>query len=65
MYLSQLLFCGILIINSFSIYRLLVYFLFVTNFIFKIQYEEILLDTHFKEFAQYKKTSWKLIPFIY
>ncbi len=65
MYLSQLLFCGVLIINSFSIYRLAVYLLFTTNFILKIQYEEELLNTHFKEFAQYKKTSWRLIPFIY
>ncbi len=65
MYLSQLLFFGIMIINSFSIYRLVVYLLFTTNFILKIQYEEVLLNTHFKKFAQYKKTSWSLIPFIY
>ncbi|OGG12568.1 hypothetical protein A3D77_04475 [Candidatus Gottesmanbacteria bacterium RIFCSPHIGHO2_02_FULL_39_11] len=65
MYLSQMLFCGVLIINSFSIYRFGVYFLFVINFIFKIQYEEVLLNAHFKEFAAYRKTSWRLIPFIY
>ena len=65
MYLSQLLFCGVLIITSFSIYRLVVYLLFTTNFILKIQYEEVLLNTHFKEFSQYRKTSWKLIPFLY
>ena len=65
MYLSQLLFCGILIISSFSIYRLFVYLIFTINFTLKIQYEEILLNTHFKEFTQYKKMSWRLIPFIY
>lgn len=65
MYLAQLLFCGTLVINSFSIYRLLVYLLLTITFLFKIHYEEILLNTHFKEFAEYKKTSWKLIPFVY
>jgi protein-S-isoprenylcysteine O-methyltransferase Ste14 len=65
MYLSELLFCGVLIINSFSVYRLIVFFLFLANFISKIQYEEILLNTYFKEFVKYKKTSWKLIPFLY
>ena len=65
MYLSQLLFCGVLLINSFSILRLILYGFFIINFIFKIHYEEILLTLHFKEFAAYKKTSWRLIPFIY
>lgn len=65
MYLSQLLFFGIMIINLFSVYRLIVYLVFLINFIYKIQYEEILLNSHFKEFTQYKKTSWRLIPFIY
>lgn len=65
MYLSQLLFFGIMIINLFSVYRLIVYLIFLINFIYKIQYEEILLNSHFKEFTQYKKTSWRLIPFIY
>ena len=65
MYLSQLLFCGTLLLNSFSMPRLLVYLIYITNFIFKIKYEEVLLDTHFKEFAHYKKTSWRLIPLIY
>lgn len=65
MYLSELLFCGILVIDSFSIYRLAVYFIFWANFIYKIRYEENLLNRNFAEFGEYKKTSWRLIPFIY
>ncbi|PJE62394.1 hypothetical protein COU88_05245 [Candidatus Roizmanbacteria bacterium CG10_big_fil_rev_8_21_14_0_10_39_6] len=65
MYLSQLLFCGALLLDVFSIPRLLVYLIYITNFILKIRYEELLLDTHFKEFAGYKKTSWRLFPFVY
>ena len=41
MYLSQLLFCGTLLLNSFSMPRLLVYLIYITNFIFKIKYEEV------------------------
>lgn len=65
MYLAQLLFCGVLVINSFSWVRLLVYLVYTTNFLFKIYYEENLLKMYFTEFEKYKKTSWRLIPFIY
>lgn len=65
MYLSQLLFCAVLIINLFTLYRLIVYLIFLINFIFKIQYEEKLLNTYFREFPTYKKTTWRLIPFVY
>lgn len=65
MYLSQLLFCGALMINTFSIDRLLVYLLYSVNFILKIKYEESLLSNHFSEFEKYKKTSWRLIPMVY
>lgn len=65
MYLSQLLFCGALLINLFTIDRLIVYCVFAGNFILKILYEESLLHSNFKDYIQYKKKSWRLIPFIY
>lgn len=65
MYLSQLFYCGALLLSSFSIYRLTVYLIYLINFIYKIRYEENLLNNYFKDFAQYKKTSWRLIPYIY
>jgi protein-S-isoprenylcysteine O-methyltransferase Ste14 len=65
MYLAQLLFFGILVLNSFSMDRFTVFLIFTLNFILKIQYEEVLLTTHFKDYGQYKKTSWRLIPFLY
>ena len=65
MYLSQLLFCGALIINLFTVYRLMVYLIFLISFIFKIQYEEKLLNTYFREFPTYKEITWRLIPFVY
>ena len=65
MYVAQLLFCGALLLHTFSLYRLIVYILFFINFVYKIQYEETLLRTYFKKFEAYKKTSWRLLPFIY
>lgn len=65
MYLSQLLFCGILVANSFSPIRLFVWLLLLTNFLLKIQHEEALLHNNFPEFKEYKARSWKLIPYIY
>lgn len=65
MYLSQLLFCGVLIINSLSLIRFIVYLVLLTNFIQKIQYEEKLLHANFPEFDAYKKRSWRLLPYIF
>lgn len=65
MYLAQLLFCIVLIVNSFSWFRFLVWFILLANFIYKIRYEEKLLGIHFSAFAEYRKTSWRLFPFIY
>ncbi|OGV92919.1 hypothetical protein A3B57_02930, partial [Microgenomates group bacterium RIFCSPLOWO2_01_FULL_47_10] len=47
MYLSQIMFCGVLLIESYSVLRLLIYLIFVTSFVFKIQYEEVLLKSYF------------------
>lgn len=65
MYLSQLLFIGILVVGSFNILRLAIMVIMSANFVFKIQYEEQLLGKYFEEFAEYKKSSWRLIPFLY
>lgn len=65
MYLSQLLFFGIMIMNTFTVLRFGVYVIFLTNFIYKIQYEEDLLQNHFSEFSQYKRSSWRFVPYFY
>lgn len=65
MYLSQLLFGSTLIIHAYSLPRLAAFLILFINFVFKIQYEEHLLQENFTEFAEYKKRSWRLIPFIY
>lgn len=65
MYLSQLLFGSTLIIQTYSLPRLSAFLILFVNFVFKIQYEEHLLQGNFTEFAEYKKTSWRMIPYIY
>ena len=37
----------------------------VTTLFVKMNYEEKLLTTHFKEYEEYAKHSWRVIPFIY
>lgn len=65
MYLAQLLFTGSLLLDVFSYIRLLVYIAYIVNFLLKIQYEETLLSRNFKEFENYKKTSFRLVPYVY
>lgn len=66
MYFSELLFTGALVVNSYTPLRLVLFLILFVDFIFKIRYEEKLLLKYFKEkFVEYKKNSWRLLPFIY
>ena len=65
MYLAQLLFTGILVINSTNIFRVVAFVILFVTLLRKIQYEEKLLNQYFKEFEGYSKSSWKLIPYLY
>ncbi len=65
MYVAQLLFSGVLLMSVFSALRFIAYLVLIINFVFKIQYEERLLNMHFKEFKEYRRKSWRLLPFIY
>jgi len=65
MYTSILLLCFTFLINSFTIFRLLIFVLLLVNQIIKINYEETLLELKFIDYSTYKRKSWRLIPFIY
>ncbi len=65
MYLAQLIFVMSLLINLFSFLRFAVFALLFFDFLLKIQYEEILLEKNFKEFRNYKRHSYRLIPLVY
>lgn len=65
MYTAVLLVTLSMVLNDFSITRMVIYVVLLINQLFKINYEEKLLANHFSEYADYKKTTAKLIPFIY
>ena len=43
----------------------IIYLLLVTTLFVKLNYEEGLLKTHFTDYEDYSKNTWRLIPFIY
>ena len=65
MYLAQLLFMGTLVLNSNSLLRTTAFIVLLVDLLLKIRYEERLLNSFFKEFKEYLKNSWRLIPYLY
>jgi len=65
MYSSTLICLFPLIIDFYSLIRLFLFIALLIILIIKLNFEEGLLIKQFPEYEDYKKTSWKLIPFIY
>ena len=65
MYLAQLLFMGTLVLNSNNLLRTTAFIVLLVDLLLKIRYEERLLNSFFKEFKEYLKNSWRLIPYLY
>jgi protein-S-isoprenylcysteine O-methyltransferase Ste14 len=53
------------VLNRPSLFLSIVFLLLLTTLVIKLNYEESLLKNHFKEYEEYAKHSWRLIPFIY
>jgi len=65
MYLAQVIAVIPLVVESFSYWRLAVVLILIIVLTIKIEYEEKRLVKHFKDYADYKKITKKVIPFIY
>jgi protein-S-isoprenylcysteine O-methyltransferase Ste14 len=65
MYLAVIVFSGTLVIEKFSILRVLVLLVLIIDLVIKIEHEEKLLTTNFTDYQEYRHGSWKLIPFLY
>lgn len=65
MYLSTLITLFPLIIDFYSLTRLLLFFALILILILKLNFEERMLVKQFSKYEEYKKTTWRLIPFIY
>ncbi len=65
MYSSIILSVLPLIIDQFTILRLVVYLIIVVDLIIKMYYEESLLKSHFNRYVDYCKTTYRIIPYVY
>lgn len=65
MYASALLFFGGLTGGHFSWGRLTVFLVLALTLLIKMHYEEALLIKHFQGYADYRKKTRRLIPFLY
>jgi len=65
MYLGLILVSISLVLDYLTFFRIILFDLLVLNQILKLNYEEKLLEKHFKDYDEYKKKTKRLIPFIY
>ena len=65
MYSALLLITLPLVVAAPSWLRAAIWLLLLANLNTKLKYEEQLLMARFPEYAAYRKTSWRLIPFVY
>lgn len=65
MYLAQLMAMLPLIVDYYSHYRLAAWIILLMNLIGKLHFEERLLVSQYPDYKQYKKNSWRLIPFVF
>jgi protein-S-isoprenylcysteine O-methyltransferase Ste14 len=65
MYLALLLATLPLIVNQPSTLRVVIWLVLLVDLLLKLNYEERLLEARLQGYSEYKKQSFKLIPFIY
>ena len=65
MYAGVLVVVGTLVIQFFTVPRLMCLLILAAVFIFKIVDEEIFLSKRFPEYADYQQKTNRLIPFIW
>lgn len=65
MYSAILLFFIPTIVNAASIYSFIVFVVLLVNLVLKMSYEEKILKQEFKEYEQYSKKTYYIIPYIY
>ncbi len=65
MYIAQLIVVLPLVIDYFSWDRLIASLVLLVTLLVKIEYEEKQLMAHFSEYIDYKKKTFRLIPYIY
>ncbi|MBT3422715.1 MAG: hypothetical protein HN431_07910 [Bacteroidetes bacterium] len=54
-----------LVIENFSIFRLIIFIILIADLVYKLHWEEKMLLKRFPEYSTYQKKSSRIIPFIY
>jgi protein-S-isoprenylcysteine O-methyltransferase Ste14 len=65
MYLGLILVSLSLVLDNLTFTRVVIFDLLIMNQLLKLNYEEKLLEKHFEGYKEYKKSTKKLIPFVY
>jgi protein-S-isoprenylcysteine O-methyltransferase Ste14 len=65
MYTSVLGFTLMYVIDSFSVFNLIMFVILVVDLLMKLNYEEKLLMKKFPEYSEYRKRTKRIIPFIF
>jgi protein-S-isoprenylcysteine O-methyltransferase Ste14 len=53
------------IIDSFTMYKMMVFFVLAIDMLMKLNYEEKILSVRFREYNDYKKRTKRIIPYIF
>ncbi len=54
-----------LLLSNMTVIRIFVYLFLIADLLFKLNFEERLLDGHFKNYKKYKEKTFKVIPYVY
>lgn len=65
MYTALLIICAALVIDQFSLLRLIVLLILCIDLVVKLRYEENLLASHYVEYDAYRAHTYRLIPYIW
>ena len=65
MYTSVIILLLALLVNDYSIARVIVFAVVLVDLIFKISVEEKILRHKYAEYSDYEKNTWKIIPFVF
>lgn len=65
MYTSVLGISLFYVIDNYTIFNTMVFLILFIDLVMKLNYEEKLLEKRFKEYAEYKRDTKRIIPFLY
>lgn len=64
MYAAIIVVCFGFLLTDISALRIIIYLLLIIDLFIKLSYEEVLLEKYFPEYKKYKKSTFRLIPFV-